>query len=138
MRQSFTLRAALLVTLATLFFATRAAAQENGSAPPPADPIAPAEPAVVAPSGETEPLLVIVDLREPVADEENVEHAVAPEPEAAPESRSEDGLVFSIGLSGLLSGVQVRDEIEVNALTGVDLGFRVAPWLYVGARRIGV
>ena len=145
MRQPCAPRASLLVFLATLatlsLFATRAAAQENESAPASAEAVAPAEPAVIAPSEAPEPLLILVDLREPaVPAEPDVapEHAVPAEPPIAPEPPPEDGLVFSIGLSGLLSGVRANDEIEVNALTGVDVALRVVPWLYVGARRIGI
>lgn len=56
-------------------------------------------------------------------------------PPAAPASQPP---VLSIGASALLSGVRIAGEIDVHAMWGLDVALRVTPWLYAGARRIGI
>ncbi|WP_236516570.1 hypothetical protein [Sandaracinus amylolyticus] len=87
--------------------------------------IVPAEPAPPPPS-------------EPIAPAPVAEVAVEPAPEPEPEPDVFAPGFFSIGLSGL---VGLRDaphhEISPTWTSGIDVGFRVLPWLSVGARRIG-
>lgn len=61
-----------------------------------------------------------------------------PTPPAAASEPERDATQLSIGASGLLSGLEIADEVVIHAMWGADLMIRVIPWLYVGLRRMGV
>lgn len=148
---------ALTVALTTALPAGATVAQEAPEAPVvivgPEHP--PVEDPELPPDGErasasspprVSPPTVIVEAAPPSMTSKDVQgtappaaHGSLPVPRAEPALTPADRtLELSVGFSGLLSGAWMADHVEVHASSGLDLSLRVMPWLYVGARRVGV